>query len=252
MAETIAKINKAEDFTLQQDYIRQCADLLKIEESGLTNLVNKYIRDRVQRQENKQQQIKDALVETEDKAQAEAHDETLNLLLKNELQERNATRALLEFGLMEWAEDLTVAQHMLEQLDLDLFDNQGLVDIIHMYRAWYEAGLNPSPRTFLYHEDKAISSLVISLMDAPHELSTRWKTNFEVYVPSREESYKQEVESSLRYLQLRKIKRMIEENQRDLEKPHTEEQLIVFLEVHKRLKQMEKDLMIHLGTVIVR
>lgn len=252
MAETIAKINKAEDFTLQQDYIRQCADLLKIEESGLTNLVNKYIRDRVQRQENKQQQIKDALVETEDKAQAEAHDETLNLLLKNELQERNATRALLEFGLMEWAEELTVAQHMLEQLDLDLFDNQGLVDIIHMYRAWYEAGLNPSPRTFLYHEDKAISSLVISLMDAPHELSTRWKTNFEVYVPSREESYKQEVESSLRYLQLRKIKRMIEENQRDLEKPHTEEQLIVFLEVHKRLKQMEKDLMIHLGTVIVR
>ncbi len=35
VAETISKINKAEDFTRQQDYIRQCAELLKIGEEGL-------------------------------------------------------------------------------------------------------------------------------------------------------------------------------------------------------------------------
>ncbi|MET0391687.1 MAG: DNA primase, partial [Chitinophagaceae bacterium] len=40
MAETISKINKAEDFTKQQDYIRRCAALLKIDETGLANLVN--------------------------------------------------------------------------------------------------------------------------------------------------------------------------------------------------------------------
>ncbi|MEL4419946.1 hypothetical protein, partial [Shewanella algae] len=32
LAETLSKINKAEDFTRQQDYIRQCAALLKIDE----------------------------------------------------------------------------------------------------------------------------------------------------------------------------------------------------------------------------
>src|SRR4029077_1050370 len=31
VAETISKINKAEDFTKQQDYIKQCAELLRIE-----------------------------------------------------------------------------------------------------------------------------------------------------------------------------------------------------------------------------
>jgi DNA primase len=252
MAETIAKINKAEDFTLQQDYIRQCADLLKIEEVGLTNLVNKYIRDRVQRIESKQQQIQDALVETDNQAKAQEHDETLNLLLKNELQERNATRALLEFGLMAWDEEQTVAQHMFEQLALELFDNAALVDIIQMYRAWYEAGLNPTPRTFLYHEDTAVSGLVISMMDAPHEISPRWKENFEVHVPTREESYKLEVVSSLRYLQLRKIKRMIDENQRDMEKPQSQEAMMILLHTHQHLKQMEKELMQDIGTVIVR
>src|SRR6187401_2468492 len=45
IAETISRINKAEDFTKQQDYIRQCADLLKIEETGLNTLVNKFIRE---------------------------------------------------------------------------------------------------------------------------------------------------------------------------------------------------------------
>lgn len=46
IAETISKINKAEDFTKQQDYIRKSAELLKIDESGLHNLVNKFIREK--------------------------------------------------------------------------------------------------------------------------------------------------------------------------------------------------------------
>ena len=47
MAETISRINKAEDFTKQQDYIRQCAQMLRIDEQGLHVLVNKFIRDRI-------------------------------------------------------------------------------------------------------------------------------------------------------------------------------------------------------------
>ena len=35
IAETISKINKAEDFTKQQDYIRQCSQLLRIDETGV-------------------------------------------------------------------------------------------------------------------------------------------------------------------------------------------------------------------------
>ena len=53
VAETISKINKAEDFTKQQDYIRQSAELLRIEESGLHTLVNKYTRERIAKQENR-------------------------------------------------------------------------------------------------------------------------------------------------------------------------------------------------------
>ena len=36
VAETIAKMNKVEDFTKQQDYIHQCSQLLAIDEAGVT------------------------------------------------------------------------------------------------------------------------------------------------------------------------------------------------------------------------
>lgn len=53
MAETISRINKAEDFTRQQDYIKQCSEILKIDESGLHSLVNKFIRNRISTLERK-------------------------------------------------------------------------------------------------------------------------------------------------------------------------------------------------------
>src|SRR3954452_4394281 len=53
VAETLSKIDKAEDFTKQQEYVRQCAQLLRIDESGLINLVNKYKRDRIAKEEKK-------------------------------------------------------------------------------------------------------------------------------------------------------------------------------------------------------
>src|SRR6187401_2936644 len=53
IAETISKIDKAEDFTKQQDYIRQCSQILNIDETGFTNLVNKFIRNKVSLEEKK-------------------------------------------------------------------------------------------------------------------------------------------------------------------------------------------------------
>jgi DNA primase len=73
-----------------------------------------------------------------------------------------------------------------------------------------------------------------------------------VIVPSREDLYKEEIYSVLIYLKLRKIKGMIEENQRDLEQPHTDEELMTLIKTHQHLKQMETELLKNLGTVIVR
>ena len=255
IAETLSKINKAEDFTKQQDYIRQCASLLKIEEAGLNNLVNKFIRERIQKLEAKAAPEQDPGPGFfEDNAEhAASYDESFYLLLKDELQEKAVIRALLEFGLKPWENEKRVADYLFEELEEDdMFDNKQLLEIASTYKSWYEAGMEPTPRHFYYMENQAMSALVVSLMEFPYEISDKWKNKFQLPVSSREETYKEEVVSTMGYLKLRKIKRMMEENQQDLEKPHSPEEQLTLLQTHQALKLMEKELLQHLGTVIVR
>jgi DNA primase len=255
IAETLSKINKTEDFTRQQDYIRQCAEILKIEETGLHALVNKFIREKISKQEQKQRYDNIAF-EKPSQESSIADNDTLNLLHKDDLQERAIVRALLEFGLKPWDEETKVADYIFEELqeliDEGYFHNNDLIKIIDLYKQWYKAGLEPTHKNFIYHEDNAISSLAVSIITMPHEVSPHWKDHYDGKILTKEELYKEEVFSSVNYLLLRKIKRMIEENQRDLEKPHTKEEQIMLIQTHNTLKQMEKNLTAKLGTVILR
>lgn len=258
VAETIARINKAEDFTKRQDYIRQCAEILRIEEAGLHALVNKFVRERIAKQESKAaaagQPDEMPFREEGFETSPPGEEESLNLLFKHEQNERGMIRSLLDFGLRSWDENNSVADYILaESADFyDLIDNRRLIKILDIYKAWYEEGLEPTVKNFLYHEDQELSTLAVSIMDFHDELSPNWKEHFEGKIATRDDLYKEDVISTLRYLKLRKIKRLMEENQQDLSRPHTEEEQMVLLQTHLHLKQLEKDLLLHLGTVIVK
>jgi len=253
IAETISRINKTEDFTKQQDYIRKSAELLKIEESGLHALINKFIREKVSKLENKfsgTEQNNDAgeIVYSE-----EVDFDSLNLLNKDEQQERAIVRSLLEFGLKPWDEQQKVADYMLgESIDHDMIDNKQLVRIWETYKTWYESGMEPTAKNFLYHEDQELGGLVVSVMDFPYEISPNWKEHFEGKIATRDELYREEVISTLNYLKLRKIKRLIDLNQKDLERSHSSEEQMMFMQTHQHLKLMEKELVQSSGTVIVK
>jgi DNA primase len=256
VAETIARINKAEDFTRQQDYIRQSAEMLRIEETGLHTLVNKYIRDRIAKQENKtatEQRAADAQ-NLQAGTTAPPDDESINLFFRHEQNERGMIRDLLEFGLRPWDEQTLVADYILaEAVDLiDLIDNKPLLKILDIYKVWYQQGLEPTAKHFLYHEDQELSALAVSIMDLHLEISPNWKDHFEGKIFSPDELYKENVLSTMRYLKLRKIKRLMEENQQDWANPHSDEELRTLMQTHQHLKEMERALLQDLGTVIVK
>jgi DNA primase len=253
IAETISKINKAEDFTKQQDYIRKSAALLKIDESGLHNLVNKFIREKINKQDKK--------VFGEDKfwqegittPQLTENEDLISLLNEDELSERAIVRSLLEFGLKEWEPGITVSNYILNNVTEDeLIDNSKLLEVIETYKAWYDAGIEPTEKNFLYTENQEMSSLVVSIIEFPYEVSPGWKEHYEMPVPTREDTYKEEVFSTVNYLKLRKIKRLISINQKDLEQPHSAEEQISLLQTHKHLKDLEVEMTRQMGTVILR
>ncbi len=258
IAETISRVNKAEDFTKQQDYIKRCAEILRIEESGLHALVNKFIREKIVKEEGRRDREEAfSSGDAGQQAATDQEDEVLALLQKDEMQERAFVRSLLEWGLKPWGEEQQrVADYIFEEIDdnqLDeMIDNKDLVRVIELYKAWYNEGLEPTSKQFLYYENQAVSKLVVNIMDVNTEISPNWKEHYEGHIATREELYREEVFSTLNYLKLRKIKRLIDENQLDLEKPHTSEEQLLLLQTHQHLKQMEIQLTKSLGTVIFR
>ena len=256
VAETISKINKAEDFTKQQDYIKQCAEILKIEETGLHALVNKFIREKVNKEESRASRESANQPAVDNGHPFEIEDDAVALLYKDEPHERAMVRSLLEFGLKSWDEQQRVADHVFTEIEEnqleELIDNKNLIDLIKTYKAWYDEGLEPTAKTFTYHEDNVIRQLAMQVMDYDHEISPNWKEVYEGKIDTREDLYKEEVFSTVNYLKLRKIKRLIDENQRDLEKTQASEEQLVLLQIHQHLKQMEIDLTKSIGTVIFR
>lgn len=285
IAETISKINKAEDFTKQQDYIKQCSEILKIDESGLHALVNKFIRDRIASQERRLP-FEEAKHYEQKATQAEStgyDDATFNLLFKDELQEREIARILLELGIRSWNETKLVAEHVLEEMvDESLIDNPDILRLIHIFRENIRNHSQPDKNFFIYHADHKVSSLAVSLLNFPYEESEHWRREFSqstgyqpqlfeqsyedfirtvardndaklmTYLKMDEDRTNDEVESAINYLKLRKVKRMLLENQLDLEKPHTAEQLEMLHGTHEHLKQMEMELTRKMGTAIIR
>ncbi len=257
IADTISRLNKAEDFTRQQDYIHRCSEIMKVDEQGLTALVNKFIRDRVTKEEKRQQREQQAAsAPTEQAAGEEAApgEDTIELLFKDEQQERAAVRALIEFGMRPWDESQTVADYIFAEIDEsglhELIDNRQLVSLIDTYRQAYHDGASPQPRDFLYHENQAISQLSVTLFDTQYEISPRWKDFYDGPLPSRDELYRQEVHSCFTYLKLRKIRRLIIENQQDIEKGNDD--LNTLLQTHQHLKALEIELTRLIGTVILK
>ena len=285
IAETISKINKAEDFTKQQDYIKQCSEILKIDESGLHALVNKFIRNRISTQERALpfEEAKHHEENAKKAAETDYDDTTFNLLFKDELQEKEFARVLIEHGNKKWNGG-TIADHMLDDiLDEGLFDSGDVVKLVNAYKEALDKNRAIVDKNlFIYSSDPTISSFAVSLLNFPYEESEHWKREFSNSTGYQsklfEQSYEDflrsvsvgnenelmrflkmdedrthiEVESALSYLKLRKIKRMLLENQIDLEKKHTPEELNNLTQTHEHLKQMEREISNKLGTVIIK
>jgi len=253
IAESISRLNKAEDFTRQQDYIHRSSELLGIDEQGLTNLVNKILRERISKEERKGLPAKGPAPDVLSEDAAPEALPGLELVQSDEPQERWTLRALLDFGEKTWDDGKTVAEYIFHEFDendiLQMIDDAGIRNVITLYRRLYEEGGDLHTKRFLYHEDPLVSRTTVATMESTLEISPRWKEFYEVPLPTREDKYHEEVRSCLTYLKLRKIKRLILENQRDLNVSLPPSEMESILETHQYLKRLEMELTRTLGTV---
>lgn len=251
IAETLSKINKAEDFTRQQDYIKQCSALLRIDEAGFTNLVNKFKRDKISKDEKKLPFDEAQFIQQDAMQTDQSFDEGQLLLQQDDQVEKNVIRVLFEYGLKNYNDSQTIAAYIFEQLEHYPLENADYEKLMELYKDWYNKGLEPTTKSMLYHEDENVRQLLINLTMFPFELSNRWDEILPNMNIVNKDISIADTDMSLNYFKLRKIKKMFEQNQRDMEFAPYEEQMKL-IELHKQLKEFEIAITKQLGTVILR
>ena len=251
MAETLSKINKAEDFTKLQEYVRKCADILRIDETGLTQLVNKFKRDKIVKDEKKMAYDEAAILMPSFQQETQDLDNIDLVLDKDFLHEKNLIRLLIEFGNEVLADGRMASNWIAEELEPFPLDNQDMIQLVKTYFEWQVAGKIPNNKTLQYHEDPQIQQLVMGLFEPEHELSLRWNEKLGLKKAVEDITFQHQIEVSLLYYKLRKIKKMIRQNQDDMEQVQGEEQ-IQLLHIHKHLKDAERELTKIIGTVIFK
>jgi DNA primase len=243
IAESISKINKTEDFSRQQDYVKQCASILQIEEAGLHQLVNKFIKENITKQERSTvKHIEEAAHVTSEENEI-ADDELLALITKVDAQEKAILKSLIEFGHKPWKETQTVADYIIETLtEEDLIEDPEMGLLLKTYMNQYNAFKeNVDSKFFTYHENDHIRSLVIDLLEEKYQMSANWEEKEKRIIKKKEDNYLEEVTDNLRYLKIRKIKKMLTANEEEM-KILDGEELEVSIKVQLKLMQYLKDL----------
>ncbi len=283
IAETIARINKAEDFTRQQDYIKQSASILQVEESGLIALVNKFIRDRISKQEARlpyQEAEKWENITNAEASRSDWSNEAFSVLFQDQLQEEAIVRTLLEYGQYQWDGEKLVADYIFEEnMDDDLFEDKVLLDIIQMYKDLHFHGKKPELKEFVNSTDQRIAERVISITNFPFEESIHWQDQYEagdinkkifnlsyqefqtqviqypginpaILEKDEKNMYRQVVDHVLAYMKLKKIRKLILLNQKDMQSPHSDSEMLELIQTHNFLKQKQQELGNIRGSVI--
>ncbi|MFA9206029.1 MAG: DNA primase, partial [Burkholderiaceae bacterium] len=209
IAETLSKINKPEDFTKLQEYVKKCASLLRIDETGLTQLVNKFKRDKIVKEEKKMS-YDEAAILMPSFAQGQEQQQDTDLFTDKDLAlEKNLVKLIIEYGNELTKENKLVAQWIFDEIESFPLENEDMVYLVEAYKKWFYDGKLPNGKTLQYHEDERVQKWVVSLFEPDHELSTRW--NEKLGKPEREvvKDIINEIEIGLMYFKLRKVKKMI-------------------------------------------
>ncbi|MFT4202376.1 MAG: DNA primase [Chitinophagaceae bacterium] len=256
IAETLSKIDRTEDFTKLQDYIRRCSDILKIDEGGLTNLVNKYKRDRLEREDRRaQSQSNRSNTETETSTEQqpqESQPSSILILNKDLPQEKNLLRVLLEYGLENWEAEQTVAQYIFSQIDTYHIKDEALNKLYQVYRQEYESGNQPTTKTLQYSSDADVQQLIADITIFPYQLSNRWDEKLGNSKPAENYRWQEDVEKSVTYYLLHKIMNLLQEVEDKLKSEPFSENTLTYLKVKQHLKNEQNRLVQKYGTVIVK
>src|SRR5690606_28280399 len=173
----------------------------------------------------------------------------------NDLQEQEIIRLLLHYGEMpaSWLEEKSypIAILILSSLQDVEFTDPAAKKVADIYIDYLNRQELPEQKIFITNADKEVSNLVISLLSSPYNLSPNWNDDKrQIYVKQEVDNLKETVLKTIFRRKKRKIDERIQKVRDEMKEETNPENIAILSHKYLKLKEVEKDTLTFLGTVI--
>ena len=180
---------------------------------------------------------------------------------KDEYQELDIVRILINFGDRMLAEKVSVAEFiLLDMLDLlEEFDNTICAQIVNEYLDNLKANEKITSNYFTHHADPGVAKVAVDLVASmdQYQFSEGWE-KLNVFLNTQELpeiNHVADAQSGILRFKLKKIERLIDKNHKELKTVQNSKEvtdMMILLKVHQRLVEIRADLAKQLNTVVLR
>jgi len=243
-------------------YVKECSSMMNVPEQTLLNELNRNLRKKFSKkiqEERGSEYIETDIQEFPAAKQAEYD------VSSGDSQEKEIIRLLLLYGNAEIVfeqvnEDKEIEQVSVKIADFILqdilsdeikFENPHCQRIFDEFAGFQQKGIIEDKDHFLHHSDPDIASLSIDLSITPYELSGNWEKN-QIFVNHESEKLKDSVCSAVFAFKAKKIERMMEEIQKKMKEPVSNEDLMILMAQLVQLKTTSMAIHDQLGRIIIR
>lgn len=172
--------------------------------------------------------------------------------LRDDDQEEEFLRLLLNYGSYDWDENITVAQDMIAQIQDIEIENPLYIQFFNLVRDAVKKDPRLDPRPFIQSRNPEIKNLSVKLLSQKYVLSENWQIRHGIEVKREEDLIKESIDNCINHLKRRKLDTMIKENQEKLKMAQTAEEIYEIQSNHNILSTARQSLSHVLGVVVLK
>lgn len=247
----VRSISKIPDPVKRAIYIKECSDILEIDEALLIAEQNKVIL--------REKQSKGDITKRQANYLSESFNQAPEQIQKQytpfevaALQEKESIRLLLTYAELPLADDKLVIDYLLQELDDTEFIHPVYSEILLDFVSHLKDGSILNESYFIKNGSEEVRKVIFSLYTDRYELSENWEKKFEIYTPHERQILNDSIYTHVLRLKHRSILHLMEKNTEKLKETNSSEDEQLILQYLMQLNQAKMEIGNLLGMVVVK
>ena len=237
----VKSISKIPNSIKRSVFIKETSNSLNINENSLITEMNKLL---INKNTSKLQDLSKPQKPKSDKIK-------INNVINH--HERECVRMLVNYGTKDFEvmglDRKSFIEYFLREIEDVDFTNESYIEIIKTFKEEFSRDNIIDINYFFSEEYDSIKNEVIDLSTSKYEISNKWKDKFNIHVSEESDSLKKTTYNNILRLKFRLVKKMINDNLKNLnnESENINEEEI--MKIHNKLKSTEMEIAKQLGNV---